>query len=78
MTTLLAVVQVKLWDTAGDAPSLLASQDMGVGAVFTVGIPADAPHLIAAGGARGEVALWDLQLHNKFRRAFTKHLKAET
>lgn len=52
--------QVKLWDTRGGGePALLATQDLKVGAVFSAGFCADAPMLVAAGGAAGTVAVWD-------------------
>jgi hypothetical protein len=68
-------VQVKLWDVHENTPKLVASQDLGVGAVFTVGVPSDAAHLVAAGGAKGEVAVWDLQQHEKLKRAYKKYFK---
>lgn len=68
---------MKLWDVSDNAPKLVASQDMGVGAVFTVGVPSDAAHLIAAGGAKGEVAVWDLQFHDKLQKAYKKHFRAQ-
>jgi periodic tryptophan protein 1 len=70
------LLQVKLWDVSDDAPKLVASQDLGVGAIFAVGIPSDAAHLVAAGGAKGEVAVWDLQLHEKLKRAYKQHFKS--
>ena len=70
-------IQVKIWDATGNAPKLVASQDLGVGAVFAVGVPSDAAHLIAAGGAKGEVAVWDLQFQPKLKRAYAKHFLAD-
>jgi hypothetical protein len=45
--------------------------------VFTVGIPGDAAHLVAAGGSNGEVAMWDLQFQPKLRKAYTKYFTPE-
>lgn len=70
-------MQVKIWDATDNAPKLVAGQDLGVGAVFVVGVPSDAAHLIAAGGAKGEVAMWDLQFQPKLKRAYAKHFIAE-
>jgi periodic tryptophan protein 1 len=53
------VMQIKLWNTSHNVPKLLGSEDPQVGAVLCIGIPKDAPHLIAAGGAKGEVSVWD-------------------
>ena len=41
-------------------PSLVASQDLEVGAVFGAAFCPEAPWLIAAGGALGTVAVWDI------------------
>ena len=54
------MLQVKLWDLTGDKPSLIAGQDLKVGAAFTAGFCQDAPWLLAAGGAMGTVAVWDI------------------
>ena len=53
-------MQVKLWDLKDNKPSLIAAQDLKVGAAFTAGFCQDAPWLLAAGGAMGTVAVWDL------------------
>ena len=39
---------------------LLAAEDLQVGAVFAAGFCRDAPHLVAAGGSKGTVAVWDV------------------
>ena len=62
-------VQVKLWDISDASPKALASQDLGIGAVFTLGVPADAAHLVVAGGAQGEVSVWDLRHHKQVAAA---------
>ena len=54
--------KVKVWGVdaaAGEAPELLASADLKVGAVFAASFCRDAPLVLAAGGAKGEVAVWD-------------------
>lgn len=54
-------MQVKLWDVASNQPSLIATAtDMAVGAIFTCSFCKEAPWLIAAGGANGTVAVWDI------------------
>ncbi|GLC43281.1 hypothetical protein PLESTB_001490200 [Pleodorina starrii] len=55
--------KVKLWDLSGAAPSLVCTQDLNTGAVFSAAFCADAPHLLAAGGAGGEVVVWDVRAH---------------
>ena len=66
--------RVKLWDVAGGAPSLVASQDLKVGALFTVGFCADAPGMLAAGGAKGTVAVWDVTATAAVQRRWAKTL----
>ena len=51
---------MKLWDLTGNKPSLVAGQDLKVGAAFTPGVCQHAPWLLAAGGAMGTVAVWDI------------------
>lgn len=43
---------MKLWDVSSDEPSLVASSDVGVGALFSAAFCAESPFLIAAGGAK--------------------------
>ena len=63
-----------MWDVAGGAPSLVASQDLKVGALFTVGFCADAPGMLAAGGAKGTVAVWDVTATAAVQRRWAKTL----
>lgn len=51
--------KVKLWDVSSEQPSLVAASDMGVGAIFSAAFCAESPFLVAAGGAKGSVAVWD-------------------
>jgi periodic tryptophan protein 1 len=53
---------VKVWSVADAAPRLLHSQDVAVGAVLCMAIPPDLPQLVVAGGAKGEVTVWDTTL----------------
>ncbi len=54
---------VKLWDigAAGGAaePVLLSSKALAIGQVFSVSFFPDRPHLLAAGGSGGVLAIWD-------------------
>jgi periodic tryptophan protein 1 len=64
----------KLWDIGGGRPELLASQDLKVGAVFGAAFCADAPHLLAAGGAKGTVTVWDVTADDTVASRFGKAL----
>lgn len=44
---------------AGNKPTLLASQSLNTGAVFSMAYCSDAPLVLAAGGAKGTVSVWD-------------------
>ena len=56
---LLDFAQVKLWDVR-DKPSLVATQDMKIGALFAAAFCQEQPSLYAVGGAKGEVVVWDV------------------
>lgn len=56
--------KVKLWDLSGGEPVEIVSQDMKVGAIFSAQFSQDEPFLIAAGGAKGGVVVWDTRASN--------------
>lgn len=54
--------RVKLWEISTEGskpPRELACEDLKVGAVFGAAFCRDTPMLVAAGGAKGAVAVWD-------------------
>ena len=54
--------KTKIWGVdaaAGAAPELLASQDLKIGAIFSASFCREMPLVLAAGGAKGAVAVWD-------------------
>lgn len=57
---------VKLWDyntpTASGAPTLVASKTMSIGQIFSVSFYPHSAYMLAAGGSKGIVAVWDLTL----------------
>jgi periodic tryptophan protein 1 len=66
--------QVKLWDLGGNKPSLVAAQDAKVGAAFAAAFCPDAPWLLAAGGAAGTVAVWDVLTNAAVATRYGKQL----
>lgn len=73
--------QVKLWDVSTGQPSLITAQDLKVGAAFSAAFCPEAPWLLAAGGAKGTVAVWDITcsaavMNSKFGRKLSKAAKA--
>ena len=65
---------MKLWDLKGNKPSLVAAQDLKVGAAFTAGFCQDASWLLAAGGAAGTVAVWDIMTSTAVSSRYGKQL----
>jgi periodic tryptophan protein 1 len=54
--------RVKIWEISTEGslpPRELACEDLKVGAIFGAAFCRDAPLLVAAGGAKGAVAVWD-------------------
>lgn len=66
--------KIKLWDISTNQPSMVASEDLNVGACFTVGFCPSAPTLLAAGGAKGAVSIWDLDTCGAFTKKYSKML----
>ncbi|EIE25396.1 WD40 repeat-like protein [Coccomyxa subellipsoidea C-169] len=69
---------VKLWDVADNKPSLVAAQDLKVGACFTAAFCREAPWLLAAAGAAGTVAVWDVLTNAAVSNRYNKHLRRQT
>ncbi|CAL8460646.1 g176 [Coccomyxa elongata] len=69
---------VKLWDVTQNKPSLVAAQDLKVGACFTAAFSRDAPWLLAAAGAAGTVAVWDVLTNASVSNRYSKHLRRQT
>ena len=66
--------QTKVWDISAGKPELLAARDLCVGAVFSAAFARDAPHLLAAAGAKGTVTVWDVTCDDAVARRFGKQL----
>ena len=75
--------KVKLWDVSGGAPELVSTADLKVGAVFGLGFggldlpsPGGRPPrpLLAAAGAKGTVAVWDVAADEAVARRWRKTL----
>ncbi len=65
----------KLWDISSGRPELLATRDLRVGAVFSAAFCRDAPHLLAAAGAKGTVTVWDVTCDDAVAQRFGAQLK---
>ncbi|KAG5514456.1 hypothetical protein RHGRI_035759 [Rhododendron griersonianum] len=50
---------VKLWDLSNNQPSCVASNNPKAGAVFSISFSEDSPFLLAIGGSKGRLEVWD-------------------
>ncbi|OMO56219.1 hypothetical protein COLO4_35734 [Corchorus olitorius] len=50
---------VKLWDLSNNQPSCVSSRNPKAGAVFSISFSQDNPFLLAIGGSKGKLGVWD-------------------
>ncbi|CAD6235263.1 unnamed protein product [Miscanthus lutarioriparius] len=63
---------VKLWDLSNDKPSCIASQNPKLGAIFSVSFSNDSSFLLACGGSKGKLKVWDTLREPAIARKFSK------
>lgn len=67
---------VKIWDIAGDQPKTIGSRNLKQGELFSMQFCQDIPWVLAAGGSKGEIAVWDcsenLDIENHFKPFLVK------
>lgn len=63
---------VKLWDTTGNQPTCIGSTNPKVGAIFSSSFCKDAPFLLAVGGSKGNLHVWDTFTSGEVSRRFGK------
>ncbi|EAZ37126.1 hypothetical protein OsJ_21467 [Oryza sativa Japonica Group] len=51
--------KVKLWDISSNQPSVIASLNPKVGAIFSISFSKDNPFLLAVGGQKGNLKVWN-------------------
>jgi periodic tryptophan protein 1 len=51
---------LKRWDVKAGKPSLVATNNPQIGAVFSAGFAPSVPYLVGCAGSKGEVAVWDI------------------
>ncbi|EAZ01074.1 hypothetical protein OsI_23103 [Oryza sativa Indica Group] len=54
-----SVPNVKLWDISSNQPSVIASLNPKVGAIFSISFSKDNPFLLAVGGQKGNLKVWN-------------------
>ena len=68
----------KIWDITANAsadsstftPSCISEKEMKQGELFSVQMYADIPWVLATGGQKGELAIWDTEEDSKVRKHF--------
>jgi periodic tryptophan protein 1 len=71
---------VKVWDiaAAGGQPKLISYKKLGMGELFSLSFYKDIPWVLAAGGSKGEVAVWDIEESETIAKHFTPFLDKST
>ena len=66
----------KIWDihASSGTPQLIGSRDLKQGELFSVQFYEDIPWVLAAGGSKGEVAIWDTEETSEVASHFGKTL----
>jgi len=72
----------KVWDITANAaadgssciPACIGERDMKQGDLFSVQMYSDIPWLLAAGGQKGELAIWDTEEDNRIKQHFKDKL----
>lgn len=65
----------KLWDVSAGKPTLLASQEPKLGAIFAAGFSSSVPYLFAMAGAKGSVGVWDVRSCNAVATKYPQLMK---
>ena len=68
---------IKIWDIAhnnGTEPKLIGAKKTTMGELFTLSFYKDIPWVLAAGGSKGEVAVWDIEENDTISKHFTPFL----
>ncbi|GMY22606.1 periodic tryptophan protein 1 like [Fagus crenata] len=64
-----------LWDLSNNQPSCIASTNPQAGAVFSVSFSEDSPFLLAIGGSKGNLEVWDTLSDAGIQRRFGNYIK---
>jgi len=65
---------IKVWDIAnnnGTEPKLVGQKKTNMGELFTLSFYKDIPWVLAAGGSKGEIAVWDTEENENLQKHFT-------
>ncbi|KAJ0040989.1 hypothetical protein Pint_27595 [Pistacia integerrima] len=67
---------VKLWDLSNNQPSCVASRNPKAGSIFSVSFSGDSPFLLAIGGSKGNLEVWDTLSDAGVSQRFSKYSKS--
>ena len=68
---------IKIWDIAhngGSEPKLIGAKKTTMGELFSLSFYRDIPWVLAAGGSKGEVAVWDIEENETIGKHFAPFL----
>jgi len=72
---------VKIWDLNSgkdeDAPSLVCQKTMAIGGIYDCSFSVDDPFLLAAGGDKGILGLWDITEEQNVQQAFSNKVESK-
>ncbi|XP_044465728.1 periodic tryptophan protein 1 homolog [Mangifera indica] len=66
---------VKLWDLSNNQPSCVGSRNPKAGGIFSVSFSEDSPFLLAIGGSKGNLEVWDTSSVAEVSKRFGKYSK---
>jgi len=58
---------IKIWDIGLEKPKMITNKKMNMGKLYSLQFYQDIPWVLAAGGSRGEVAIWDVEENNEVK-----------
>jgi periodic tryptophan protein 1 len=65
---------VRIWDVTTDRAECVASKSMGIGEIYCAEWYKDSPFLLASGGAKDKVALWEVDESEVVERRFASRV----
>jgi periodic tryptophan protein 1 len=61
---------LKVWDILSGSPSMVCSRDVEAGKIFAASFCKDSPYLVAVGGSKGVLSVWNITENAGARRVF--------
>jgi periodic tryptophan protein 1 len=65
-----------VWDVKDNAPACLHSEATKLGPVYSVGFSPDSPLVVAAGGGKGKLRVWNVGENTAVQARFAERIKA--